>query len=464
MVRGVVTAVVFGWNLLWSWVVLVQWGLIPSDAAARSLLAAQVWFSRDPKLVNLGFVWLPLPGLLGLPLTAIPGLWQRGLAQAAVSAMSGARAPQLVGSGAGAGGWGRARAHRVAAFALHPVTVFLSATGLSEMVFFAAALAQLRCLVGWWDAVGQGSRRVALEWLVGLGLAAAAGGLTRYEGWVLAGFVVLLVTLRLWQKGLGPDHWQASLVVVGAAPLYAALFWVFSNWLILGDPWYFARGPYAAAAEAAAAAGTVTGWPSVVAIVLAGWQLWPPFWAAWIATFLVGIARRDGRLLALSAFWSVLVGFYALALGVGPVAFLQYRYLGFIVPAGLTLVAAVLGAGRARPTIQALAGLGLVVTGPLVGLGGMLADPAPIGNSMRPVAETVLGRPVGLWAAERAMADYLRTTRGPFLPTATVGSNLCCSGVGTLVASSSPRTAISRRRCVRLGGGLPTSWCRIRRG
>lgn len=352
---------------------------------------------------------------MGLPLAAIPGLWQRGLAQAVVSAMSGALAALLMASVARAWGWGRARYLLVAAFVLHPVTIFLSATGLSEMVFFAAVLAQLRCLVGWWSAAGQGDRRAALGWLVGLGVAAAAGGLTRYEGWVLAGLWALVVTLRLWPRGLAPDYWQASLVVYGTIPLYAALLWVFSNWLIMGDPWYFARGAYAAAAEAAVAAGAVTGWWSVAAVAAAGWQLWPPFWAALMATVVAGIAGRNGRLIAFSACWGVLIGFYALALGVGQVAFLQYRYLGFVVPAGLTLVAAALGDGRARPAIQTLVGLGLVVVGPVVGLRGMLTDPAPLGNSMRPVAETVLGRPAELWAAERAMADYLRTTRGPVL-------------------------------------------------
>jgi hypothetical protein len=105
----VLLAVLFGWNLTWAWVVLVRWGLIPADAAARTLLAAEVFFSRDPKLSNLGFVWLPLPALLQLPLVLIPGLWPTGLAGATVSALAGAVAGALINNIARALGWSRSR-------------------------------------------------------------------------------------------------------------------------------------------------------------------------------------------------------------------------------------------------------------------------------------------------------------------------------------------------------------------
>ncbi len=408
------TALLLGWNLAWAWVVLVRWGLIPADAAARTLLAAQVFFGRDPKLANLGFVWLPLPALLQLPLVVVPGLWPTGLAGAAVSALGGALAGGLINDTARFLGWGRARHLLVAAFALNPAVIYLSASGLTEPLLMAAALGQVRCFLGWAEAERRADRRQAVGWLVGLGLSSGAAVLTRYEGWVLSGAVALMVGLTALKRG-GPQVAEAAVLVYGAPPAYAAFLWVFFNWLIMGDPLYFLRGPYAAAAAARA----TTQWQSLESAatetVRAAWSVSPVFFGALGGSILTGLAVRNPTGVLLGGFWLAVPVFLAVSSGLGQLGVVQYRYVCLLIPGTICLTAAAVRTGA--PGWQLAAGLTVALLGPPASLAGMLQDPASVNNSLRPFAEALLSGRVGeRWAHERELADYLAGTgAGPIL-------------------------------------------------
>jgi hypothetical protein len=416
----VLLAVLFGWNLIWAWVALVRWGLIPADAAARTLLAAEVFFSRDPKLSNLGFVWLPLPALLQLPLVLIPGLWPTGLAGATVSALAGAVAGALINDIARALGWSRSRWLLVAAFALNPAVVYVSASGLTEPVLMAAALGLVRCFLGWVDAEAKGSRRLAVAWLVGLGLSGAAGVLTRYEGWVLGAVMALMVGL-LALKRSGANAAQAAMLVYAAPPAYAAFLWVFFNWLIMGDPLYFALGPYSARAYVPAGTEGFDPAAGVRAVADAAWRLSPLFFFATVGLLASSLIRWDPVGLLLAAFWLSVPLFVAFSLVSGQLAFIQYRYLTLLIPGTAALVALGLRGGSAHARWRCLVGLLVALLGPLTSLVGVLQEPMSA-NSVRVFGEALISRKATtLWTSEREMAQYLTAAGGGPILTDTPG-------------------------------------------
>lgn len=411
----VLVAVLFGWNLGWAWVVLVRWGLIPADAAARTLLAAEVFFSRDPKLSNLGFVRLPLPALLQLPLVLVPGLWPTGLAGATVSALAGAAAGALINDIARALGWGRSRWLLVAAFALNPAVIYVSASGLTEPVLMVAALGLVRCFLGWADAEAKGNRRLAVAWLVGLGLSGAVGVLTRYEGWLLGTVMALMVGL-LALKRSGADAAQAAVLVYAAPPAYAVFLWVFFNWLIMGDPLYFALGPYAARAYVPAGTEGFDPAAGIRAVVDAAWHLSPLFFFATAGLLAFSLIRWDPVGLLLAAFWLSVPLFIAFSLVSGQLASIQYRYLTPLIPGTAALVALGLRGGSAYVRWRYLVGLLVALLGPSTALVGVLREPMSA-NSVRVFGEALIFREgTSLWTSEREMAQYLTTAgAGPIL-------------------------------------------------
>ena len=56
----------FALNLYMVYQVVFQAGFFLVDAAWRTYAVWRVFFSNDPKLANIGFVWVPLPALLQL--------------------------------------------------------------------------------------------------------------------------------------------------------------------------------------------------------------------------------------------------------------------------------------------------------------------------------------------------------------------------------------------------------------
>ena len=58
-----------------------RWG----DAFYRSTSALFVLHSADPKLADIGFVWMPLPTLLNLPWAALYPVWPNVIASGAAS-------------------------------------------------------------------------------------------------------------------------------------------------------------------------------------------------------------------------------------------------------------------------------------------------------------------------------------------------------------------------------------------
>jgi hypothetical protein len=228
---------------------------IYGDSVARVGQAFYVLWSRDPHLGAIGFVWPPLQSLLEMPLVA---LWpvahfmvDHAVAGILVSSASAALSVVVL-----------SRTLRVfyldalerwvlvALYAASPMTVLYAANGMTEALFVLLLLTA--CLYA--TEYLYGSQDPAL---VGLAVAVAVAFFVRYDSLApaIALGTFLVVTSRLGERD--PNRLEAHLLTYGSPIVYAVTIWIFANWVIMKDPFYFARSQYSnAAQQAAIAAGT----------------------------------------------------------------------------------------------------------------------------------------------------------------------------------------------------------------
>lgn len=221
------------------------------DAVSRTASAFWVLFSRDPHLGAIGFVWLPLPSLLQLPLVGILHLLHADviLAGNLMSAAGGAATLVILNVA-----MRRANLHAtlrwllLALYGLNPMIMLYSANGMSEAPFiFFVVLAVVSFM--WWSDTHS---------IYAFTLMAAATALAlwvRYEAVTLTAaiafsLVPILVPLA---RSLGihvvAERVEAFLTAYLAVSLYSFGLWVFFNWLIMGNPLYFLTSVYGPAAQ-----------------------------------------------------------------------------------------------------------------------------------------------------------------------------------------------------------------------
>jgi hypothetical protein len=227
--------------------------LLYGDAVAHINIARRVFDSRTPGLLQLGTVWLPLPHLLMVPLVASKFLWQTGIGGAIpsmiayVSSVAGiCRVVRTVlpTSTVAAGRFAPWLA--TAIFALNPNLIYLQTTAMTEpvylaffiwaVVFFAAAIRKCR----------EGESKTANSGLVRSGLCLIGACLTRYDGWLLAAVMCVLVVRLAWFGGFTALRPGAKKFVQLAAA--APILWLAYNTAVYRNPLEFANGPYSAKA------------------------------------------------------------------------------------------------------------------------------------------------------------------------------------------------------------------------
>ncbi|MBC7316780.1 MAG: hypothetical protein H5T70_10210, partial [Chloroflexi bacterium] len=162
-------------NLVGVWYVVFRIRLFQIDAMARTLNAWMVFFSTEPKLSNMGFVWLPLPTLLQLPLVLIPPLRTYGLAGNVLTALVGAGAATILYVILRHHGFPRwQRILWLGAWVLNPMIWLYSANAMSEIIAIFCLLLAWYHWDRWMDTEETFN-------LVGMSLAMAMWFLTRYE-------------------------------------------------------------------------------------------------------------------------------------------------------------------------------------------------------------------------------------------------------------------------------------------
>ncbi len=192
--------------------------------------------NSTPGWEQLGVPWLPLPHLVIALFAASNSLWRSGLAGSIPSAACWVAAGLFLFGAANevfASWWAAWTALLV--FLLNPNGLYLQSTAMTES-FFAAGLCGLLYFSVRFRKTG------ALSDVIGAGLCALAGTLTRYDGWVLlpfcAGYLLIVAPLNRWRSS------ALFCAIAGIGPVA----WFYYNWWLTSDPLYFLRGPGSAQA------------------------------------------------------------------------------------------------------------------------------------------------------------------------------------------------------------------------
>lgn len=231
--------------------------LLYGDAVAHINIARRVFDSRTPGPLQLGTVWLPLPHVATIPFILNDWMWRSGV---------GGSIPSMIAYVLGVAGifrLVRARFSNITAtaaaaiYALNPNLLYMQSTGMTESIFLSTVI----WAVVYLDAVVRALRTEdataeglpAYKALERCGMVLAAAMLTRYDGWVLAGIVgvVLLVVLaRAWRQLQEPSRRRFVRSAKSFFLLCALvpMLWLAHNYAISGNPLDFANGPYSAKA------------------------------------------------------------------------------------------------------------------------------------------------------------------------------------------------------------------------
>ncbi|HTF64622.1 MAG TPA: glycosyltransferase family 39 protein [Edaphobacter sp.] len=244
--------------------------LLYGDAVAHLGIARRILDTRNPGLIQLGGVWLPLPHLLMLPFVQKMEWWQNGLAGAwpslfcYVLSVTGlyrlARrlmAPQ----------WALVA---TAFYGLNPNLLYLSTTAMTEPLFLAiviwTTLLAMECVAAIRDV-----RIPAVNGrLIGLGVLILAAVLTRYDGWIFGAAVWCVLAWKTFRADKVRPRVTASFALFTLLAVAGPIAWLAYNQHFFHDPLDFMRGPYSALAIERRTSGSGSPHP--------GWH--NPVWAA----------------------------------------------------------------------------------------------------------------------------------------------------------------------------------------
>jgi len=180
--------------------------------------------SLTPGYDQVGTAWLPLPHWLMLPFVRVDAWWRSGIAGAIPAAscfvIAGsflfAAVRRIFQSGAAAFA-------ATALCALNPNLLYLQSTAMTEAVFFVCLAALLYFTVRFRETQGWPS-------VIGAGIAACAGTLTRYEGWFLVPFAAAYFLIAARRRRIEVAGVFCVLAMLGP------LFWLGHNWWLSLDP------------------------------------------------------------------------------------------------------------------------------------------------------------------------------------------------------------------------------------
>jgi len=277
--------------------------LLYGDAVAHLGIARRILDSRNPGLVQLGGVWLPLPHLLILPFVQKLEWWQNGLAGAwpsllcYIASVAGiyrlARRMMMM-------RWAVAAA---AFYALNPNLLYLATTAMTEPLFLAILIWTTLLTVECVAAVHAARHAFVARRLILIALFVLAAVFTRYDGWIVGAAVwcVLTVTLarnrEVWRR-VAPSFVVFTLLVV-AGPVG----WLAYNQHFFHDPLDFMRGPYSAMAiekrTTPSGSGHYRGWHDPLWALILYTRTAQVDAAVWETGFAVMAAALAGMVLAI---------------------------------------------------------------------------------------------------------------------------------------------------------------------
>lgn len=217
--------------------------LLYSDAGDRLFTARRVIDSATPGLAQLGGYSLPLHHLALLPFVQNDFLFRTGLAGSIVGYLSYLAAAsylflfirRLTNNSA-------ASYLGVLLFVLNPNILYLQATPLSEMFFFATLSATAYYFLLW---AQEGDSHA----LIPAGLAALTMTLTRYEGWIIFAVMALAIVIINVLRKRSYRQIEGDSLTFNLLGGLGIMLWLAWGLLIFGDAFYFMGGAYASDAQ-----------------------------------------------------------------------------------------------------------------------------------------------------------------------------------------------------------------------
>ncbi|QYK64335.1 glycosyltransferase family 39 protein [Paenibacillus sp. S25] len=296
-------------------------GYMHTDALSRVANAFYVLYSRDPHLGAIGFIWNPLPSLLEMVILLLypifPALATYGLAAVILSATFAALTAMLLYRAGIRTGLSSGMSILLALlYALNPFILLFGANGLSDSLYIYFIMMTVIEFALWLK-----DRMTAS--LIVSGLALAMAFWTRYEavplGVAMAGGVVLAIMFLHRNMGRRELALREKLHKVEATWLllllpvvFSGLLWIFFNYLIMGNAFYFLNSEYSNTAQSAELLNDdkfveIFSNPLVALKFIASKTLWysVPLFAILFIRLLSGRLFRWGTLIILLLFLSV---------------------------------------------------------------------------------------------------------------------------------------------------------------
>ncbi|OAZ50952.1 glycosyltransferase family 39 protein [Paenibacillus polymyxa] len=296
-------------------------GYMHTDALSRVANAFYVLYSRDPHLGAIGFIWNPLPSLLEMVILLLypifPALASYGLAAVILSAtFSALTALLLYRAGVRTGLSSRMSLLLALLYALNPFILLFGANGLSDSLYIYFIMMTVIEFALWLK-----DRMTAS--LIVSGLALAMAFWTRYEavplGVAMAVGVVLAILFL--HRNLGRRELalreklhkvEATWLLLLLPVVFSGLLWIFFNYLIMGNAFYFLNSEYSNTAQSAELLNDdkfveIFSNPLVALKFIASKTIWysVPLFAILFIRLLSGRLFRWGTLIILLLFLSV---------------------------------------------------------------------------------------------------------------------------------------------------------------
>ena len=212
------------------------------DSLSHMTIARRLWDSPNPGLSQLGTNWLPLPHLFYAVGSISTWAWRTGLGGslftvgcAVVTSVSLYRIGQRTGVG-NAGGWLAAMI-----VATNPSWSYLSAVPMTEPFSGALTCLATAGLLRWSQSERPYSAGMTALFC---GLPAAAGVLSRYEGWGFAATAGACVVWLSWRRFGWTATMRRQILAFSVLPAMAIAWWFIFNWGVYGNPLAFENGKF----------------------------------------------------------------------------------------------------------------------------------------------------------------------------------------------------------------------------
>lgn len=213
-----------------------------NDSMSHLDIARRVVDGLQPGIAQIGSVWLPLPHMLMLPFVWNDFLWHSGLAGTIVSSLA------FVGSAFFLFKLVKALTGDLVSaflasliFMLNPNMAYMQAIPMTESLLIFLFIISCYYTFIW-------QKTDNYKFLALAGFFTLLATLTRYDGWMLAAQMAVVIFAIAFRKG-GYRKAESNLTLFLTVALYGVALWFIWNLLIFHDPLYFVTGPFSAKAQ-----------------------------------------------------------------------------------------------------------------------------------------------------------------------------------------------------------------------